>query len=200
MKDSKETYFGALIESIERRKKIKHFIWGIVVGFIIVMCGIMMSGCEFEVQIGSMDDYRFDDSEIEVNSVEDILIYISNNITYKNDINVWKVNEYWQLPEETYMLKTGDCEDFCILFMYLCKVKLNVNSSYYSFENLNIKENHAFVKIEDTYYDVTNLKFDYFSDIYIFKSPGKYLNYNYSYSYGETMWLTYYYHKNIKRY
>lgn len=38
--------------------------------------------------------------------------WIDENITYKADI----VDDF-QLPETTYRLRTGDCEDFCILLM-----------------------------------------------------------------------------------
>jgi len=44
-----------------------------------------------------------------------VLKWVHDNITYTKDLKVWKVTEYWQTPEETMMLKTGDCEDGSIL-------------------------------------------------------------------------------------
>lgn len=36
--------------------------------------------------------------------------------------------EYWQSPGETLELRTGDCEDMCILLMFLLKERLNIES------------------------------------------------------------------------
>lgn len=38
-----------------------------------------------------------------------ILKFVRDNITYKPDSTVWKVDEKWQTPAETWELKTGDC-------------------------------------------------------------------------------------------
>jgi hypothetical protein len=39
-----------------------------------------------------------------------VIVWMRRNITYKRD-DV----DYWQSPEETLSLKTGDCEDYAIL-------------------------------------------------------------------------------------
>lgn len=50
---------------------------------------------------------------------EAILEWVSDNIVYKEDMDTWGVGDYWQTPEETIVLRTGDCEDFTILAMAL---------------------------------------------------------------------------------
>lgn len=45
-------------------------------------------------------------------SVGEAWLWIDRNIEFKSDF----VDDF-QLPETTYRLKTGDCEDFCILLM-----------------------------------------------------------------------------------
>jgi Bacterial transglutaminase-like cysteine proteinase BTLCP len=45
--------------------------------------------------------------------------WVAANIEYKSDEEQWGIEEYWQTPEETLALYTGDCEDFAIL---LCTV------------------------------------------------------------------------------
>lgn len=50
---------------------------------------------------------------------ESILEWVSDNITYKDDKDTWGISDYWQTPEETMLLRTGDCEDFTILAMAL---------------------------------------------------------------------------------
>lgn len=41
--------------------------------------------------------------------------WVANNIEYVSDEEQWGVADYWQTPEETLDLRTGDCEDFAIL-------------------------------------------------------------------------------------
>lgn len=48
-------------------------------------------------------------------------------IKYKRDLEAHDVVDYWQSPEETIKLGTGDCEDFTILWMKLMQM-LNVPS------------------------------------------------------------------------
>jgi hypothetical protein len=47
--------------------------------------------------------------------------WVGNNIKYKTDLEVHGVSEFWQFPNETMQLKTGDCEDFSILLCSLLR-------------------------------------------------------------------------------
>lgn len=40
---------------------------------------------------------------------------INRMIAYREDIRVWKRNEFWATPEEALSKRAGDCEDFAIL-------------------------------------------------------------------------------------
>lgn len=52
----------------------------------------------------------------EIEKVKESLKFVNKHISYVSDIkSTWKVSEHWQNPEETWMLKTGDCEDGSIL-------------------------------------------------------------------------------------
>ncbi len=53
---------------------------------------------------------------------EDILEWVDEKIIYKSDFDTWGVQDYWQTPEETLILRTGDCEDFTILAMALLRL------------------------------------------------------------------------------
>lgn len=47
----------------------------------------------------------------EINSFQDIEVWIFSNIKYKKDNK-----DYWQFPDETILKETGDCEDMALLF------------------------------------------------------------------------------------
>jgi len=54
-----------------------------------------------------------------------ILKYVSSNLVYKRDVDVWKINEKWQTPLETWKMKSADCEDGSLLlaaFLYFAKI------------------------------------------------------------------------------
>jgi predicted transglutaminase-like cysteine proteinase len=48
-------------------------------------------------------------------TIQEVLLYVRSNLTYKGDKEVWEVNEYWQPTTITWRKKTGDCEDGAIL-------------------------------------------------------------------------------------
>ncbi len=47
--------------------------------------------------------------------------WIGNNVEYTSDYEVHGEDEYWQFPNETIQLKTGDCEDFSVLLCSLLR-------------------------------------------------------------------------------
>ncbi len=40
--------------------------------------------------------------------------YVNRRVTYREDIEIWGVNDYWASPVETLGRGVGDCEDFAI--------------------------------------------------------------------------------------
>lgn len=48
------------------------------------------------------------------------LQWVKYNIRYVSDQTTWG-GEEWQTPQQTYELRTGDCEDLVILTMYMCR-------------------------------------------------------------------------------
>ena len=47
--------------------------------------------------------------------MQEILKYVHDDYKFVSDEITWKVGEKWQTPNETYSLKTGDCEDGALL-------------------------------------------------------------------------------------
>jgi len=52
---------------------------------------------------------------------DEIRDWVATNIEYKTDDEQWGVDEYWQTPDETLSLLSGDCEDFAILLCTLLR-------------------------------------------------------------------------------
>ncbi len=141
-----------------------------------------------KIPIGKMNDYAFE-NEIKIFSITEIIIYIADNIKYVNEIF-----DYWQLPEETIKKGTGDCEDLCILAMFLFKTKLNLDTDLIMLKNIYTKEIHTLIHPvpfgkEVRYYDFT-------SNSYI-KTIPLYWEFIFTIPYKEVIWMTYYYHNNV---
>jgi hypothetical protein len=57
--------------------------------------------------------------ELSHDGFDDIRDWVALNIDYMPDEERWGVNMYWQTPEETLFLRTGDCKDFAVLSVSL---------------------------------------------------------------------------------
>ena len=129
--------------------------------FIIVLLIFMflfVSGCGFVTEIWDDDEEwekYYHEAELDeiVTDAESILKWVHFNVDYISDQTKWGIPEYWQPPHITLEDRTGDCEDYAILFMYLM---------YYYFDEkcpLLIQKlwggYHAISKYDGYYYDPT---------------------------------------------
>ena len=90
--------------------------------------------------------------ETSFQSPMDICTWVHENIKYKPD-----ATNYWQSPEETLSLKTGDCEDLAILMIQLCKEKLDIEGFLVvTYKQLPDKLSYHTVTLFDTVYDPTS--------------------------------------------
>lgn len=122
--------------------------------------------------------------DIKVDNLNEAMEWCSKKIEYKDD----KEN-YWQTPKETYFLRTGDCEDFCILFMQLA-YELGYNPELVVIKTKS-KSQHAIVKIDNNYYDIQpNKKYKSIEKVDNFKELWE------SFSYNETMYYAVTYHRS----
>lgn len=49
--------------------------------------------------------------------------WLAINVEWVND-EIHDETEYWQSPDQTYQWRSGDCEDFAILMLYLLRFEL----------------------------------------------------------------------------
>lgn len=143
-----------------------------------------------DIEIGTIENYDFE-NDIKVKTVGAAMSYVISNIKYKRDDP-----NYWQLPEETYKLKTGDCEDFAIMLMYIMD-KMNLYSELAVVNIIGTNVYHAMV-----YYPEKNVFIDATDDQFIGAETVEMQRFKiiYSIPYDETIWMTYYYHISVGKY
>ncbi len=91
--------------------------------------------------------------ELSKDGFDAIRDWVAANIEYKSDEEQWGVEEYWQTPEETLSLRTGDCEDFAILLCTLLRAYGIAEEQIYVAVGIdNDGYGHAFL-IENWYLD-----------------------------------------------
>lgn len=76
--------------------------------------------------------------------------FVHSKITYKTDLAQWGVKNYYQSPEISAYLATGDCEDYCIAAGQLLWVVFGIDS-----ELCLLEAEHAVLRVDGVYYDPT---------------------------------------------
>jgi hypothetical protein len=177
----------------------------ILIGCLIIVsilsCFILVKCCWedplADVDVGEMHDYKFDDSEIpELKTINEIAFFILDHTTSdaNNDRINHGVDDYWQLPEESYKLKVVDCEDIDLFFMYLLKTRLNIDSNMLMIRSGNNR--HTLVQINEN--DYVDLSMGDRKDSLEKLHPG--WGIIFTIPYPEAIWMTYYYHDNVGKY
>ena len=157
----------------------------LLVCFVLFICSCELT--ENDIEVGSLFVYDFN-NDIKVESLEDAVNYVAYDIKYKSDPPGY---DYWQTPEETETLKTGDCEDKAILLMYLLN-KMGIDSWLLIVEHIITQDNHALVFSNNKFLESTNGSIsEKLHPSFIIKS---YI------SYYETIWMTVFYHNNVGKY
>jgi len=79
--------------------------------------GLVLAGCALNAPDGYV--YPGFPHPETFTSTLDVIGWVSQHIVYKTDWEAWGYPDYWQTPSQTYTKRTGDCEDFALLAMYL---------------------------------------------------------------------------------
>jgi len=144
---------------------------------------------ESEIKVGQIYNYDFTEGE-EFNHIETIKhasIFIYLKVNYKREST-----EYWKLPEETWHDKNGDCEDFCILFMYVLEKHLNIDTKLVTLYHKTDPKGHTMVYANGKFWEPS-------SNTYYNSIPSMWYI-NHFIPYPETIWMTYWYHRDVGMY
>jgi hypothetical protein len=106
--------------------------------------------------------------EDEQKTIEDCSQWCSNNIKYKNDKLQFRVEDYWQTPDEVRKNKSGDCEDFCCLFLDMLDKRNYKDKCMYLIEK-NDGRGHMLSEVNGEIYDITEGAIDKYESIYKYK-------------------------------
>jgi len=82
----------------------------------LVLFAVLLAGCTLFVA----DDYdpQFDITATGATTPEEVCEWVDALVVGVGDAIHDKL-DYWQSPDQTYQWRTGDCEDFALLAMYL---------------------------------------------------------------------------------
>jgi predicted transglutaminase-like cysteine proteinase len=73
--------------------------------------------------------------------------WVGANIQYRSDIEIHGKNDYWQFPNETIPLRTGDCEDFSTLLCSLLRADGWSPDRVYVIVGERNNQYHAWVRV-----------------------------------------------------
>ena len=105
--------------------------------------------------------------------------WVYYNISYAYDETTYG-RDYWQTPQETLVSRTGDCEDYVILFLFLLDNRLNIQGDMVIFRVESEQSYHATARVDGLYYD--------FGDVLSFYDDAQAVA---VYSYQMTLYLLY---------
>ena len=86
----------------------------IVICILVTILLVCLIGCVID------PIYEFDEiPQLGIQTIQDAISWVSHEINYVSDSIHYPANEYWQSPAQTYIWRSGDCEDYSILALYL---------------------------------------------------------------------------------
>lgn len=86
----------------------------VVVAIAACILVLTLDGCKLE-PIWDFEEIP----ELGIQTTQDAMTWVAWNINWVDDAIHYPADEYWQSPAQTYVWRSGDCEDYCILALYL---------------------------------------------------------------------------------
>ena len=90
----------------------------------LLILAVLLAACQPWWNVSDFHDPQFPEIlPIGAGSPTDIGLWLRANIDYVSDA-IHDEREYWQSPDQTYQWRSGDCEDFAILALYMIRQEL----------------------------------------------------------------------------
>ena len=85
-------------------------------------------------------------------TTQDVMWWVATEIRYVDDsIHYPQADEYWQSPAQTYVWRTGDCEDYAILALYLVHRDVGIDGGMAAGHVEGV--NHAWVFVDGHFWE-----------------------------------------------
>lgn len=110
----------------------------------------------------------FDKTIASISTPKQLEYWLWKNVTYKSDMEIHGKNEYWQNPQETFNLRSGDCEDFALFARYVL-IKLGHETKFIGYHFM--KERKRYGHAICVFNNKDNLAF--FSNMYMWVTEFK---------------------------
>ena len=137
---------------------------------IIILFVLLFALLSCDLQIPEYSDAEMETFEyLLADNVDDLHKNVTENITYIKDEIAWGKNNYLQTPAETANMQTGDNYDKGLLFMFLLKEYLNIESEAIMFGQ-NGKMAMAINLLDDDVYNIIENRNYRYSSIIIGKT------------------------------
>ena len=120
---------------------------------ILILILLLLLGCQWAYDRNK--DITFDNIPVMgFETVEEVIRFVAARTSYHSD-SIHDTDEYWQSPDQTYIWKTGDCEDFCILAMYLIYQELGLEPCLVAgtYVSKFISYRHGWVEVNDEWWE-----------------------------------------------
>jgi len=124
--------------------------------FLMIMVGLFMCGCKTPIE--SLDEfvgepiYEFEMiPDLGLQTVSEVMVWVADYVQYQSDAIHYPASEYWQSPAQTYVWRTGDCEDFSILAMYL--IYRDVLKTPRMMAGTLFDDPHAWVEVDEQWWE-----------------------------------------------
>jgi len=124
--------------------------------WLIILSIAVLAGCSNvfgpeEITYGDGTGYTYDIPDHGFETVEEVLFFVEDRISYENDPSGVGVRDYWKNPAETYYSGKGDCEDFTILAMYLIYQELGIEGNMII--GVNEDSGHAWLEVNGVWWE-----------------------------------------------
>jgi len=102
--------------------------------------------------------------DLNLQTTQQVLSWVADNITYLAEP---AGENHQQNPGLTYALKTGDCEDFSILCLFLLHRDANITGRMIIGTKITTGLRHAWIDVDNSWYEPQNARLsNYYHEIY----------------------------------